>query len=183
MKKTISTSLVLLLAICAVFAQIMPNKKSLVSTQSLTTQKSSSESDLISYRSSEMKCFSPKPIDIKQLVGYWISLDGKAMLKIHESNNEILAEGDYFPGVIKNGDKATLAIKTSDSGYYLQIYYEFSRNTGGGGGGINVVYYSIDDHLVVGKPPYHEVVNGQLWTKGINSSSDGIYGKEFKRVK
>lgn len=169
MKRIISTALVLLLFINAVY------------TQSTNTN-TSEESDLVPFRSKEMRNISIKPIDTKSLFGYWISLDGNTMFKIFESNNEILIEGDYFPDVLKNGDKATLSVTKTSQGYSLNLFYMLSRNSGGGGNSISIVYYPLDNHLVVGKPPYHEIKNGELWTIGETSSSNGIYGKEFKRM-
>jgi len=171
MKKLISTSLVLLFFICVVLGQ------------SSNIPTSDNLSEFVSYRSNELGYYLSSPTDIKKLKGYWISLAGDAILKIYESNKEILIGGDYFPGVSRDGDKAILSLKNNEKGYYLNLNYLLSPKTGGGGSGIDIVYYPADEHIVVGKPPYHIIVEGKLYTTGSNTSTAGIYGKEFKRMK
>jgi len=148
--------------------------------QSSNTTKTSDERVLIPFRPNTIEEFDS--FDLKKLIGYWISLDGKSMLKISQSNNEFIVSGDYFPGVSKNGDKATIELRKENDKYVLELLYILSLR--GGGGGVAIVYYPEDDHLVVGDPPYYKVdENGEVWVTGLTTSSEGIYGKEFKHMK
>lgn len=172
MKKLIFISFTLLLTFYAVYGQ--SSKKT----------KSSVEPDLIPFRPIKAKVLDIGGLN--KLIGYWMSLDGNAILNIKRSGNEILVSGDYFPGVSKYGDKAILSIKKdidTNSGSNLSLSYTLSKSNGGGGGGADIVYYHSDEHLIVGKPPSKVFQDGEWWVSTGTYSSEGIYGKEFKRIK
>ncbi|MBU1014085.1 MAG: hypothetical protein KKG99_13885 [Bacteroidetes bacterium] len=150
--------------------------------QSLTDSKGLTETNLIPFRPNRIKNF--ESFDLNKLVGSWISITDNSTLKISQNNGEYTIEGDYFPGVLRDGDKATLSLNNSSDGLSLSLMYIFSSKLGGGGSGIAINYYQEDDHLVIGTPPNKLIdKNGKIWTEGSTISTAGIYGKEFKRIK
>lgn len=139
---------------------------------------SNDKPNLITYRS-ESKCYFPELIDMKLLEGYWITLEGNAMVKIYQKNNKFMFDGDYFPGISRNSDEASLSIVGAKGKYYFLLNYMFGANSGGS---IPFMYYPNEDHIVIGIPPYQKMEDGQLTTTQSVYSSEGIYGKEFKRI-
>jgi len=156
----------------------------------------------IAFRSDTKHTFDK--IDLKTFIGNWKSLDGINALKIYQNGLDFLLSGDYFPGVLKYGDKATLSFSgrleyvhsdgklvqinssqkgvTVGYGVTITIMYENSETHGGGGGGIAISYSSEKDHLIIGTPPYNVFENGHWVGHGSTIANSGIYGKEFKRV-
>jgi len=141
-------------------------------------------------------------IDLNELIGVWKSLDGNSEIIIRQDGLEFLMSGNYFPGVLKYGDKALVSfegrlgyimnqgrreqINTAQKGntvgykVRLTLFYETSVAQGGGGSGIEIGYSPQKVHLFVGCPPINKLVNGK-WISSSSFSSGGVYGKEFKR--
>jgi len=170
--------------------------------QSYTNTKSPTNSDFIPY-SPDIKLVLDT-IDLKNFIGEWKSLDDSKSLLIYQKGLEFLLEGDYFPGVKEYGDIARLSFtgrlayvmnqgkrvqinssqKGATVGYQVSItiFYENSNTHGGGGSSVSVAYSPVKDHLIIGKPPYNTFENGHWIGHGSTSASNGIYGKEFKRI-
>lgn len=146
-------------------------------------------SGLILYRPEKVDQY--EDIIRDKLVGYWISLDENSILKISEKDeyNRYFVSGDFFPGVSKHGDNIILRLSKSKSNMSISLWYscnynQTSTSSSTGSYSIEVVYYSKDDHLVVGNPPIREVdKNGKESIVAPSYSSIGIYGKEFRRLK
>ena len=144
-------------------------------------------------------------IDLIKFIGQWKSLNDDSMLIIEQKGLDFIVSGNYFPGVSSYGDMAILSF-SGRLGYYmdqgnrvqtnisqggatvgykvsLELKYENSETHGGDGAGIAIAYSPEKDHLIVGKPPYNVYENGQ-WTAYCGTiASNGIYGKEFERIK
>jgi len=191
MKKLIFTFLALLLFVGIDYGQSVINSNS------------ATQPDFIPFRPDIKKVLDT--IDLKNFIGEWRSLDDSKVLIIYQKGTDFLLEGDYFPGVIEYGDIATLSFtgrlgyvksqgqrvqinssqKGATVGYQVSItlFYENSKTHGGGGSSVSVAYSPVIDHLIIGQPPFNTFENGQWIGHVGTSASNGIYGKEFKRIK
>lgn len=149
---------------------------------------STTQKEFVHFRA-DMKSELGTTIDPKKFMGTWVSLQGDVTLKIYQQGTEILVGGAYFPGVANQGDKANLTIqpyprwmKKDPALRKIEIFYKVSPNFGGGGGEVKIAYSPSMDYLIIGTPPYNVFENGQ-WVGHLGRvASNGIYGREFKRV-
>ena len=146
------------------------------------------ERDFVPFRP-DMKSEFNTAVDPRKFAGTWISLQGDITLKIYQDSADVLVGGDYFPGVASQGDRAKLTISTYPAWMKkdpalrtINISYATSHSVGGGGGGVTIAYSPSTGHLIIGTPPYNTFENGQWVGHGGTVASNGIYGKEFKRV-
>ncbi|MHC1690506.1 MAG: hypothetical protein AB9833_06715 [Bacteroidales bacterium] len=186
MKKAILTTLVLLLFVSTVFGQFSYTAMGV---------------RFLPFRSEN---YILDTIDLKRFTGVWKSLDGISDIRISQDGPEFLISGNYFPGVSRYGDKVKLSFKgkrlgfetgqgkfkeintpqkSSTVGYEatLTLYYNISSARGGGGNSVAIGYSPQKDHLYIGTPPDSYYEKGQ-WVSSSGFSSDGIDGKEFKRL-
>ncbi|NQU84921.1 MAG: hypothetical protein HQ541_04100 [Mariniphaga sp.] len=152
---------------------------STLTKQTAPSVKKTNESDIIDFRPDHKSKFDN--FDLKDLIGYWLSLDGKSFFKISQKGNETILEGDYFPNICKKGDKATLELTEYQGAFYLSLKYTLGERNGTASSTIPIKYSLTNDLLLIGKETPHFSEGGGISTPW--AYREGIKGKEFKRMK